>query len=128
MNTNNDALWRECLRKASVDYRISIIDDVLDRDEYIQILANCDAVLSLHRAEGFGRLMAEAMALGIGGVLLVLYCAGLFFNLKTHRHLFTPVADSAEDPHDMTTSWSPLFTSVSASHASAIGSSSLAPE
>ena len=48
----------------------------------------------------------ESMALGIGGVLLVLYCAGLFFNLKTHRHLFTPVADSAEDPHDMTTSWS----------------------
>jgi len=65
MNTQNDSLWRECLRVASIDERIVIIDDVMDRSTYFELLQNCDAVLSLHRAEGFGRLMAEAMALGI---------------------------------------------------------------
>jgi glycosyltransferase involved in cell wall biosynthesis len=65
MNTNNDALWRECLRKAANDRRIQIIDNVLDHGHYYQLLRNCDAVISLHRAEGFGRLMAEAMAMGI---------------------------------------------------------------
>lgn len=65
MNTQNDSLWRECLRKASIDERIVVIDDVLDRSVYYELLQNCDVVLSLHRAEGFGRLMAEAMALGI---------------------------------------------------------------
>lgn len=65
MNTGNDSLWRECLRRASVDPRIVILDHVMDRDAYYQLLRNCDAVISLHRAEGFGRLMAEAMALGI---------------------------------------------------------------
>jgi glycosyltransferase involved in cell wall biosynthesis len=65
MNTGNDSLWRECLRKAEVDERVVIIDTVLDRTAYYQLLRACDAVISLHRAEGFGRLMAEAMALGI---------------------------------------------------------------
>jgi glycosyltransferase involved in cell wall biosynthesis len=65
MNTNKDSLWRECLRKAAADSRIVILDYVMDRNVYYELLHNCDAVLSLHRAEGFGRLMAEAMALGI---------------------------------------------------------------
>ena len=65
MNTENDSLWRECLRKAAVDGRIVVIDTVLDRDAYYRLLRACDAVISLHRAEGFGRLMAEAMAFGI---------------------------------------------------------------
>ncbi|THD73087.1 MAG: glycosyltransferase [Bradyrhizobium sp.] len=65
MNTDNDSLWRECLRKAAADERIVIIDTVLDRDAYYRLLRACDAVISLHRAEGFGRLMAEAMAFGI---------------------------------------------------------------
>ncbi len=65
MNTNNDALWRECLRKVANDPRIQIVDNVLDHDQYYQLLRKCDAVISLHRAEGFGRLMAEAMAMGI---------------------------------------------------------------
>jgi glycosyltransferase involved in cell wall biosynthesis len=65
MNTNNDPLWRECLRKAANDRRITIIDDVLDHGQYYELMRSCDAVVSLHRAEGFGRLMAEAMAMGI---------------------------------------------------------------
>lgn len=65
MNTIDDALWRDCLRKAALDDRIQILNRVLDRNEYYQLLQCCDIVLSMHRAEGFGRVMAEAMALGI---------------------------------------------------------------
>lgn len=68
MNTGNDSLWRECLRKAAIDPRIMILDQVMDRLDYYRLLKSCDAVLSLHRAEGFGRLMAESMALGIATI------------------------------------------------------------
>lgn len=65
MNALDDSLWRDCVRKSYLDDRIQIRNEVLDRLEYYQLLACCDVVLSMHRAEGFGRLMAEAMALGI---------------------------------------------------------------
>jgi len=65
MNTIDDALWRECQRKAALDNRIRIFDRVLGRNEYYELLQSCDVVLSMHRAEGFGRVMAEAMALEI---------------------------------------------------------------
>ena len=65
MNISNDSLWRECLRRAALDQRIIIRNEVMDRMDYYRLLRCCDVVLSLHRAEGFGRLMAEAMAMGI---------------------------------------------------------------
>ncbi|KQT85355.1 hypothetical protein ASG48_08915 [Aurantimonas sp. Leaf443] len=65
MNTAYDSLWRECLRRAELDDRILIREGVLDKDDYYALLTSCDAILSLHRSEGFGRLMAEGMALGI---------------------------------------------------------------
>jgi glycosyltransferase involved in cell wall biosynthesis len=65
MRQKNTSLWRECLSRISIDSRILIIDESLDRSEYYKLLRGADAVISLHRAEGFGRLMAEAMAYGI---------------------------------------------------------------
>jgi glycosyltransferase involved in cell wall biosynthesis len=65
MNVNDDPLWRECRRRSLVDKRIMIIDAVMDHGAYYELLKTSDAVISLHRAEGFGRLMAEAMAIGI---------------------------------------------------------------
>lgn len=65
MNTQGDSLWRECLRRAAVDDRIIIADRVMDHSDYFELVQSCDVVLSLHRSEGFGRLMAEAMALGV---------------------------------------------------------------
>ena len=44
---------------------MSIHDRVLSRPELQGWLANADAVLSLHRAEGFGLIAAEAMQLGL---------------------------------------------------------------
>ncbi|MEI7444262.1 MAG: glycosyltransferase [Burkholderiales bacterium] len=44
--------------------RIVLIDATLNEDEIRNLVHCCDAFVSLHRAEGFGRGMAEAMALG----------------------------------------------------------------
>ena len=47
------------------DPRIRLIDRRLPRAHTEALLACCDAHLSLHRAEGFGRIPAEALALGL---------------------------------------------------------------
>jgi glycosyltransferase involved in cell wall biosynthesis len=52
---------REELRN---DPDISLIEKTLSREETLGLLAACDAVVTLHRSEGLGLLVAEAMALG----------------------------------------------------------------
>jgi glycosyltransferase involved in cell wall biosynthesis len=54
----------EELRVAAGGAAVEIIDRTLAREELEGLLAACDAYLSLHRAEGFGFPMAEAMSLG----------------------------------------------------------------
>jgi glycosyltransferase involved in cell wall biosynthesis len=41
-----------------------IIEGWLERDETLDLIATCDMFVSLHRSEGFGLILAEAMALG----------------------------------------------------------------
>jgi glycosyltransferase involved in cell wall biosynthesis len=41
-----------------------LLEDHLTREQMNDLLAACDCFVSLHRAEGFGLIMAEAMALG----------------------------------------------------------------
>ena len=43
---------------------IHIVDRSLSADELAGVMAACDCYVSLHRAEGFGLTMAEAMAIG----------------------------------------------------------------
>jgi glycosyltransferase involved in cell wall biosynthesis len=43
---------------------IRLIEDVLDRSELEGLMMLCDAYVSLHRAEGYGLTLLEAMALG----------------------------------------------------------------
>lgn len=57
--------WQELLREIGQDRRIRVLDDTWDRAEALSLLAACDALISLHRAEGFGRNIAEAIALGV---------------------------------------------------------------
>jgi GT2 family glycosyltransferase len=49
---------------AQDDNRIEIIDKTLSRQEMLALLAAANCYVSLHRSEGFGLGMAEAMALG----------------------------------------------------------------
>ena len=44
---------------------VRLIEETLTRAEMTGLIAGADAVLSLHRAEGFGLLMAEAMLQGV---------------------------------------------------------------
>jgi glycosyltransferase involved in cell wall biosynthesis len=46
------------------DRRIKVIDHQLSRDEMLSLIRLSDCYVSLHRSEGFGLGMAEAMALG----------------------------------------------------------------
>ncbi|MDP9994301.1 glycosyltransferase involved in cell wall biosynthesis [Variovorax boronicumulans] len=43
---------------------ITIIDQVLSSDEVLSLMHTCDAYVSLHRSEGLGLTMAEAMLMG----------------------------------------------------------------
>lgn len=52
------------LREASRGLDVRLIDQVLSRDELDDLFRLCDCYVSLHRAEGFGLTMAEAMELG----------------------------------------------------------------
>lgn len=55
--------WREVLSAAEADPRIVIIDRTLSRGAVLDLYRACDSFVSLHRAEGFGRNIAEMMML-----------------------------------------------------------------
>jgi hypothetical protein len=61
---DDDPEWQRIRDKVASDPRIILISETLDRASLLALTACCDAGLSLHRAEGFGRTIAEAMALG----------------------------------------------------------------
>ncbi|CAN5459544.1 hypothetical protein BH10PSE11_BH10PSE11_40600 [soil metagenome] len=46
------------------DPDVTLIDRTLTRDETLGLINTCDSVISLHRSEGLGLLVAEAMAMG----------------------------------------------------------------
>lgn len=52
------------LRDAALGSNITIIDDVFSPDEVLSLMDVCDAYASLHRSEGLGLTMAEAMLMG----------------------------------------------------------------
>jgi FkbM family methyltransferase len=57
---------RERLRAATVaDPRIELVEHYLAADEVAKLFATADCYLSLHRSEGFGLTIAEAMAHGL---------------------------------------------------------------
>jgi GT2 family glycosyltransferase len=57
------AIKKEILSAARADGRIAIIDTSLSRQDMLSLMASIDCYVSLHRSEGFGLGMAEAMAL-----------------------------------------------------------------
>lgn len=66
INGHAHAAAAERLRAlAGDDPRILLLDEAVSRAETLGLLASVDCLLSLHRAEGFGRVLAEAMLLGV---------------------------------------------------------------
>lgn len=56
--------WKRFLKQCAADFRVSIIDRTMERGEVLGLVQVCDAYVSLHRSEGFGRTLAEAMLFG----------------------------------------------------------------
>jgi glycosyltransferase involved in cell wall biosynthesis len=65
MNSDPDnPQWQAFKALSRRDERIIILEKTLDREKVLGLIDSCDAYLSLHRAEGFGRTPAEAMLFG----------------------------------------------------------------
>lgn len=65
MNANpNNPEWKRFIRECSKDPRITIMDCTMERGGVLGLIQACDAYVSLHRSEGFGRTLAEAMLFG----------------------------------------------------------------
>lgn len=58
-------VWQGILALAERDRRIHIVDRMLSKSEVLGLYRLCDCFVSLHRAEGFGRGIAEALLLGL---------------------------------------------------------------
>jgi len=58
------AVWRALRSLAKADNRISLIDAYLDEPTHYALIEGSDAFVSLHRAEGLGYNLLEAMQLG----------------------------------------------------------------
>jgi glycosyltransferase involved in cell wall biosynthesis len=65
MHPGADPTGAAALTDAARAPRIHLATDVVDRDALTELMAAADCYVSLHRAEGFGLTLAEAMALGI---------------------------------------------------------------
>lgn len=57
--------WNWLQLRALEDPRIHVLEANLERNDLLAMIGCCDAFLSLHRSEGFGRGMAEALQLGL---------------------------------------------------------------
>jgi glycosyltransferase involved in cell wall biosynthesis len=55
---------QEQIKNLYGDERIHILNQHIPKQELLSLYACCDAYVSLHRSEGFGRTIAEAMLLG----------------------------------------------------------------
>ena len=65
MNGDQDAENREKLRFAIRNRKdILLIEDFLSRSQLTALVNECESYVSLHRSEGYGLTIAEAMALG----------------------------------------------------------------
>jgi glycosyltransferase involved in cell wall biosynthesis len=79
MNTKpNDPAWLAFEKTIASDARIHLISKTLARPEVLGLIESCDAYVSPHRAEGFGRTLAEAMLLG-KPVIATNYSGNQFF-------------------------------------------------
>ena len=64
MNTISDQFeWQFFINQCKVDKRIFVLTETMDRSDILGLIESCDAYVSLHRAEGFGRTIAEAVLL-----------------------------------------------------------------
>ena len=64
LNSINPA-WKKLAALIKQDKRIHLFSEELRRPDVLSLYRSCDCYISLHRAEGFGRGLAEAQLLGL---------------------------------------------------------------
>jgi glycosyltransferase involved in cell wall biosynthesis len=64
INNSQSKHIRELERELKTVKHYRLIDKVLDNADLYSLISLCDVLVSLHRGEGFGLVMAEAMLLG----------------------------------------------------------------
>jgi glycosyltransferase involved in cell wall biosynthesis len=64
INSDVDPEGAERLRREAHGWPILVLDEYLDKDAVHALMALADCYVSLHRSEGFGLTLAEAMRLG----------------------------------------------------------------
>ncbi|OGP12528.1 MAG: hypothetical protein A2052_00020 [Deltaproteobacteria bacterium GWA2_54_12] len=62
-NSEKNPSLRQQLIDSAKGLNVSFIDEYLDKDDVHSLMAECDCYVSLHRSEGFGLTIAEAMYL-----------------------------------------------------------------
>lgn len=62
--TNSSVDPRLVAELKSIDERVVFIEDYFERATMLSLIARCDCYVSLHRSEGYGMGMAEAICLG----------------------------------------------------------------
>jgi len=55
---------RQLAKELEIDNRLFTIDDFIPQEDLVNLTNACDVYMSLHRGEGFGLGIAEAMSLG----------------------------------------------------------------
>lgn len=64
MNIKHSEIWRECINRSMSDERLTLLTDVYDEQKMASLYNISDCVVSLHRAEGFGRVIANSLLYG----------------------------------------------------------------
>lgn len=95
------------LREEAKAAQSKLIEGYLSRQEIASLIQNCDAYVSLHRSEGFGLTMAEAMSAG-KPVIATAYSANMDFmnvgNSFPVRYRLVEL-DKDEGPYQRGSSW-----------------------
>jgi glycosyltransferase involved in cell wall biosynthesis len=91
-------MWESLQAEIATEPRITVLDKRLTREEVLGLNLACDAFVSLHRAEGFGFCVAEAMAYG-KPVVVTNYSGTLDFAMEGTAcvvdYRLVPVADKS---------------------------------
>jgi len=96
----------QVLRDASrADARIEIREGTLEKSDHHRLIAQSNCLVSPHRAEGFGRNIAEAKALGVA-VIATGYSGSNDFLDQRERVAWSPISVGAGDyPYSVGATW-----------------------